>query len=173
MNSITKDVQTTVSDGTPLIKLPQDVIIKDVYTHVDARGTVFEVYNPQWGWHKEPIVFGHVFTIRPGVAKGWAMHKRHEDRYCMLFGEVELVLYDDRPRSPTRGLVSIIPMTEYRRILINIPPGIWHASHNIVQENVAILDVPTRPYDHANPDKYRLPLNTKKIPYSFTGLKGW
>ena len=33
--------------------------------------------------------------------------------------------------------------------------------------------IPTRPYDHANPDKYRLPIDTPLIPYSFGDAKGW
>ena len=34
------------------------------------------------------------------------MHKRHEDRYFVLHGEMEVVLYDDREDSSTRGLVA-------------------------------------------------------------------
>jgi dTDP-4-dehydrorhamnose 3,5-epimerase len=28
-------------------------------------------------------------------------------------------------------------------------------------------------YDHANPDKYRLPLDTDLIPYKFENSRGW
>ena len=31
----------------------------------------------------------------------------------------------------------------------------------------------TKPYDHANPDKYRLPLDTDQIPYRFEDVSGW
>ncbi len=173
MSSVVKDIETTDLGGKAKIKLPEGVTMQDVTTHVDERGTVFEVYNPNWGWHKVPIVFGHIFTVRPGYVKGWGMHKLHEDRYCLLFGEMDLVLYDDRPKSPTRGLISVIQMNEFHRKLVNIPPGIWHAGKNIGSKDVVVLDTPTKPYDHKNPDKYRLPLNTKKIPFSFEGFRGW
>lgn len=173
MSVTQKDKQTVGADGQPIAPLPDGVTIHRLTTHVDERGSVFEFYNPRWGWHKEPIVFGHIFTIRPGYAKGWGRHELHEDRYCLLFGNTELVLYDERETSPTKGLVSVIPMTEFDRVLVNIPPGIWHASKNVGDKDAVIMDTPTRPYDYKNPDKYRLPLDTKKIPYSMGSFKGW
>jgi len=58
-------------------------------------------------------VFAYVFTLRPGVVKGWGMHLEHEDRYFILHGELEVVMYDDRPASPTAGCSprSISPST--------------------------------------------------------------
>ena len=31
----------------------------------------------------------------------------------------------------------------------------------------------TRPYDHAHPDKYRLPIDTDRIPHKFGRGAGW
>ena len=36
-----------------------------------------------------------------------------------------------------------------------------------------MVNYPTIQYDHSNPDKYRLPLDTDLIPFSFDGAKGW
>ena len=36
-----------------------------------------------------------------------------------------------------------------------------------------VLDMPTRLYDYAAPDKHRLPLDTPLIPYSFGDATGW
>jgi dTDP-4-dehydrorhamnose 3,5-epimerase len=33
--------------------------------------------------------------------------------------------------------------------------------------------MPTRPYDHADPDKYRLPLDNDVIPFRFDEAPGW
>jgi dTDP-4-dehydrorhamnose 3,5-epimerase len=173
METINKDQQSVDAGSHELLSLPDGVTVFNLTTHIDERGSLFEVYNPRWGWHHDPIVFGHIFTVRPGYVKGWGMHKLHEDRYCLLFGELQLVLYDDRKKSPTRGLVSVIEMSEYHRKLVNIPPGIWHAAKNVGFRDAAVLDTPTKPYDYQNPDKYRLPLDTKKIPYSFENFKGW
>jgi dTDP-4-dehydrorhamnose 3,5-epimerase len=114
-----------------------------------------------------------MFTLRPGRVKGWGMHREHEDRYFILAGEMEVVMYDARDDSPTRGLVSRVVLSEYRRRLMNVPTGVWHANRNIGTKDVIVVNCPTTPYDHANPDKYRLPLDTDQIPYRFEDPRGW
>ena len=88
-------------------------------------------------------------------------------------GEMEIVMYDVRPDSPTKGLLSSIVLSEYHRKLVNIPAGIWHGNRNIGSKDALVVNFPTQPYDHANPDKYRLPLDTDEIPYKFQGVAGW
>jgi dTDP-4-dehydrorhamnose 3,5-epimerase len=173
MSIITQDKQTVTSEGASIQKLPAGVTFHDVVTHVDERGSVCELFDPRWGWHQDPMVFAYSFTIRPGMIKGWGVHKEHEDRYCILFGEMEVVLYDDRPDSPTFGLVSKVVLSEYRRRLMNIPVGVWHADRNIGSKDVVVVNFPTIQYNHANPDKYRLPLDTDRIPHQFESPRGW
>jgi dTDP-4-dehydrorhamnose 3,5-epimerase len=168
-----QDAQTVTPQGERLDKLPAGVAFHDVHTHSDERGSVVELYDPRWGWHPDPLVFSYSFTIRPGMIKGWGIHRKHEDRYFILFGEMEVVLYDDRPDSPTRGLVAKVVMSEYRRRLMNIPAGVWHADRNIGSKDVVVVNFPTIQYDHASPDKYRLPLNDDYIPYKFDNPQGW
>lgn len=96
----------------------------------------------------------------------------HENRYFIMFGEMEVVLYDGRPNSPTHGLVAIVVMSEYRRQLMSIPTGVWHANHNIGTKDAVMVNFPTRPYDHENPDKYRLPIDTDLISYKFENARG-
>jgi dTDP-4-dehydrorhamnose 3,5-epimerase len=108
------------------------------------------------------------------VVKGWGLHKRHEDRYFILKGEVEIVLYDIRPDSPTYRQVCKVVLSETRRRLMNVPTYVWHADHNIGADEAIIVNFPTIPYEHDRPDKYRLPLDTDLIPYSFgAAAKGW
>jgi dTDP-4-dehydrorhamnose 3,5-epimerase len=168
-----KDTKTVTPDGESIQRLPSGVAFHDVVTHVDERGSVCELFDPRWAWHKDPLVFAYSFTIRPGMIKGWGLHKKHEDRYFILFGEMEVVLYDERPDSPTCGLVAKIVLSEYRRRLMNIPAGVWHANRNLGNKDVVVVNFPTIQYDHADPDKYRLPLDTDKIPYKHESLRGW
>ncbi|MGH9365405.1 MAG: cupin domain-containing protein [Thermoanaerobaculia bacterium] len=172
MTEAVRDPQMVTPEGKSVAPLPHGVSLRDLVTQVDSRGTVFELFDPRWGWHPGPLVFAYVFTVRPGFTKGWGMHERHEDRYAMLFGEVEVVLYDERAGSPTRGLVSKIYLSEYRRQLLNIPAGVWHADHNVGARDAVLVNFPTIPYEHASPDKYRLPLDTDRIPYRFTDPRG-
>jgi dTDP-4-dehydrorhamnose 3,5-epimerase len=172
MASPEKDKQTVTPSGESIEQVPAGVGFHDVTTQVDERGSVCELFDLRWGWHNDPLVFVYTFTIRPGFVKGWGIHKRHEDRYFILFGEVEVVLYDERADSPTRGLVSKIVLSEYRRRLMNIPAGIWHADHNIGSKDAVLINFPTMPYSHADPDKFRLPLNNDRIPHRFENPRG-
>lgn len=167
-----RDPQLAKASGEPVRRLTDGVHIRSLPTHADFRGTVCELLDPRWAWHPDPIVFSYFFTIRPGVVKGWNLHREHEDRYALVKGELELVLYDPRPESPTCGEVCRIVLSEHQRSLVNVPKNVWHADHNIGTSDVLVVNFPTTPYDHSNPDKYRLPLDTPLIPHSFATTIG-
>jgi dTDP-4-dehydrorhamnose 3,5-epimerase len=171
--SATRDTQTVLADGTPVEGLIEGVSIREVPTHTDERGSVVEIYDLRWGWRPDPLVFAHCFTIRPGIVKGWGLHKNHEDRFFILLGDMELVLFDPRPDSSTYGKVGKILLSESNRRLVNVPAFVWHAEHNIGTKDVMAIDFPTNPYYHEDPDKYRLPIDTPLIPYSFGNARGW
>lgn len=169
-----KDVQTTTDDGQPRYDdLPHGLRVRELPTHIDDRGQVFEIFDLRWEFHPRPLVFVYQFTVRPGVIKGWGLHKKHEDRYCLLYGEIEVIFYDPREDSPTYGQVSRLTASEYERKLFNIPIGVWHAVRNIGNKDAIVLNMPTIPYNHKDPDKYRLPLDTDQIPYRFDNPVGW
>jgi dTDP-4-dehydrorhamnose 3,5-epimerase len=168
-----KDRQMVTPDGTPVARLAEGISPRPLTTHADSRGSVVELYDPRWGWHPDPLVFVYSFTLRPGYVKGWNLHKLHEDRYVLLQGEMELVLYDVRPDSSTYGQISKLVVTEHNRQIVNIPPNVWHADYNIGTKDVVAVNFPTAAYDHADPDKYRLPIDSPLIPYRFANAKGW
>ena len=169
-----RDRQTVTPEGVPLRRLTEGVVIRELPTHVDDRGSVVEMFDPRWQWHPEPLVFVYSFTVRPGYVKGWNLHKEHEDRYCLLYGEMNLVLYDPRPDSKTYGEICTISLNAYNRRIVNVPRHVWHADHNIGTTDAVIVNFPTIQYDHANPDKYRLPIDTDLIPHKVPpGARGY
>lgn len=154
--------------------LPQGMAVRDLVTQTDERGTICELFDPRWGVQADPMVFAYACTLRPGLAKGWGMHLEHHDRYAFLTGELELALYDAREGSSTSGLISTLVLSERHRQLVTIPPGVWHAERNIGSVDVMFVNFPTTPYDHANPDKYKLPLDTQELPVELTrSWRGW
>lgn len=173
MSSEVRDVQTVNSNGEPIQRLPFGLKIKPIKTHCDDRGNVFELYDARWDFHPDPLVFSYVYSVRPGVIKGWGLHKEHEDRYVLLYGELEVTFYDVRPDSPTYKQISQIILSEFDRKIINIPTYVWHACRNIGSKDAVVVNFPTIPYDHSNPDKYRLPLDNDEIPFKFKNPNGW
>lgn len=171
---IERDVQTVTPECKPLTRLPAGMVVHDLVTHTDDRGTVCELYDHRWGINPDAVVFAYLFTIRPGRAKGWGIHREHEDRYAFLGGELELAFYDAREDSPTAGEESRVVLSLLQRKLLVIPRGVWHAERNIGAVDVEVVNFPTIPYDHANPDKYRLPLDTEELPVRLgPGWLGW
>ena len=169
-----RDRQTVTADGERTDEPIDGVVVHDLVTHVDERGTVCELYDPRWGVNPDALVFAYTFTIRPGRAKGWGMHREHEDRYAFLDGELELVLFDGRDGSPTAQQTTRLFLSSLRRQLVVIPRGVWHAERNIGTTDVCVVNFPTIPYDHSNPDKYRLPLDTDQLPVDLgEGWTGW
>lgn len=162
-----RDVQTVTPDGMSVKQTIEGVNVRYAVTQVDERGTLIEVYHPAWSFHPAPLVYVYNFTIRPGAVRGWVVHREQDDRIMLLTGTVKIVLYDSRPDSPTCGMVNEVFFSEHNRGLIVFPIGVCHAIQNVGLTDAMLLNMPTRPYRHENPDKYRLPLDTDLIPYLF------
>jgi dTDP-4-dehydrorhamnose 3,5-epimerase len=168
-----QDQQTVNASGVSTANLIEGVTFRDTVTHFDNRGTVVELYDSRWDWHPDPLVFVYSFTIEPGVVKGWSLHKLHEDRYFIIEGAMEVVMFDPRPDSLTYGKVSRVTLAANRPRLMSVPRFVWHADYNFTSLPARGVNFPTICYDHTNPDKYRLPLDTPLIPFSFDGARGW
>lgn len=168
-----QDQQTTSQARERIVDLPDGASFHDSIRHNDDRGSVTEMFDPRWNWHNDPLCFAYMFTIRPGMVKGWGLHKLHEDRYFVVQGELELVFFDPRPDSKTYNKVSKVYLSASRPRLVNVPRFVWHADRNIGQNELIVVNFPTIQYGHKNPDKYRLPIDTDLIPYDFGNLDGW
>jgi dTDP-4-dehydrorhamnose 3,5-epimerase len=168
-----KDPATVTADGTPLTQLIDGVVVRYQQPIEDRRGEVLEVYRPSWGLHEDPLVYVYQVRLRPGAVKGWVIHEHQDDRLFFVTGVVRWGLYDDRPGSPTRGLVNDLVFSERAPALLIIPRGVYHAVRNIGTSDAIFINMPTRPYEHEAPDKLRLPLKNALIPFDFDEGPGW
>jgi dTDP-4-dehydrorhamnose 3,5-epimerase len=105
--------------------------------------------------------------------KGWVYHVKQHDRLFVSIGFMKWVLYDLREGSPTKHIFNEFYLSERRRGLLIIPPYVAHAAQNVGTTEAVFVNLPTRPYDHADPDKYRISVKSGKIPYSFDTGIGW
>jgi dTDP-4-dehydrorhamnose 3,5-epimerase len=168
MNPI-QDQQTVNTDGEEIISLIDGVKVIALATHPDARGSLTQLPRELFA---QPVIDAHQVSIRPGKIKGWIVHRLQEDRLFFWQGDLRAVLYDAREDSPTHGEINDLCFGESRPALCFIPPGVFHAVQNLGPAVVSHMSFPTVAYDCANPDKYRLPLDTKLIPFDFTKA-GW
>jgi dTDP-4-dehydrorhamnose 3,5-epimerase len=168
-----KDVQTVTPEGKSIAPRIHGVVLREAVTQIDDRGTLCEIYNPAWGVHPAPLAYVYQFTIRPGKIKGWHIHHLHDDRIFVSHGAIKVVLFDTRKDSPTFGAVNEIYRSEHQRDLMVIPAFVFHAHQNIGHTDALMISMPTRAYNHADPDVYRLPIENDVIPYHFEQLAGW
>lgn len=168
-----KDSQTVKPTGEPIAPIIAGVQLRYATTNADERGSLTELFNPAWAILDAPLVYAYEFTIRPGVVKGWVMHILQMDRIFLQRGAVRMVLYDDRAESPTYRMLNQFTFTEQNRGLICYPARIYHALQNVGTTDALLVNMPTRPYNHEDPDKYRLPVNNEYIPFKFEGITGW
>jgi len=162
-----KDTQTVDADWQSISPRIHGVEIKFLPTIPDDRGTLCEVFRPAWGVHPDPLVYVYQVTIRPGQIKGWVKHAKQDDRIFVSMGTCQVVLYDERDGSPTRGMLNELFFSHHNRALFTIPAGVWHALRAVGSEDVLFINMPTRAYDYADPDKFRLPLVNDLIPFRF------
>jgi dTDP-4-dehydrorhamnose 3,5-epimerase len=166
-----KDGATVSSAGKRIEKLIAGVVVRHAVTHTDERGELAEIFSKSWGFDPAPVEHVYTAMIRPGRVKGWVYHKEQSDRQFLLSGFSKYVLWDARPESPTHGMVNEIYLSERNRGLILIPPRVVHAVQNVGQVDCYFINLPTVPYNHANPDKYRVA--RESVPYSFDKGLGW
>src|SRR5665213_2450998 len=158
-----KDVATVSKDGTPLTGNIDGVVVLQPPIQVDHRGALVEMFTIPEFW-KEPFAYAYQTSVRPGTLKGWFAHERKIDRYHIVSGELLVLLYDDRPDSPTRGMSQKLVLSERSARQVLIPPLIWHLSLNVGTDDAILINLPSTHYDHANPDRYYIAIDSGEIP---------
>jgi dTDP-4-dehydrorhamnose 3,5-epimerase len=160
-----KDAASVTSAGDLLQERIEGVELRRPPTHADERGTITEIYDLRWGFTDDPLVYVYHVTVSPGQIKGWVLHCEQSDRMFVYAGVLKVALYDAREDSATHGRLNVFHLGGHDRALLSIPAGVWHAVRNVGHVEAAFVNLPSRPYEHDDPDKYRLPLDNDVIPY--------
>jgi dTDP-4-dehydrorhamnose 3,5-epimerase len=108
----------------------------------------------------------------PGVVKGWHYHHKQTDHFVCVSGMAKVVLYDGRSDSPTTGKVNEFFLGMQNPILVKIPPYVMHGFKGVSSEPAVIVNHPTKPYNYAEPDEYRVAWNSPEIPYDWDRHNG-
>ncbi len=137
---------------TPLRRIP------------DERGAVLHMLR-----RDDPAFerFGEIYfsLVYPGVVKGWHIHKRMTLNYAVPVGMVKLVCYDDRPDSPTRGVVQELHVGELAYALVTIPPLIWNGFKGEGVSPALVANCASEPHDPEEIE--RLDPFANEIPYDW------
>ena len=151
----------------------EDIVLRELKPIPDERGWLMELMRPDWEVFEK---FGQVYltTVYPGVVKAWHYHKRQTDHMICIKGMLKLVLYDSRKYSGTYRQIMEVFCGDRKPLLVKIPPLVYHGFKGISKETAYVINVPTELYNYTEPDEFRLPPDTKQIPYEWgltPGLK--
>jgi dTDP-4-dehydrorhamnose 3,5-epimerase len=164
-----KDAAHIDRDWMVRARLIDGVRLRDVRNVVTANGITTELYRPDWD-----IVDGviqqviHV-ALRAGAVSAWHQHRQRWDFLFVVGGHLRVVLYDPREQSPTFRQVDVFHLSPARPTLVAVPPWVWHGVQNLSGEVSSFVNMFDKPYDYADPDEWRLPVDTAEIPYRFAG----
>ncbi len=155
----------------PAKRLIQGVRTKALKVVADERGRLMEMLRAD---DELFLKFGQVYLTAayPGVVKAWHYHERQTDHFVCVRGMMKVVLYDDRDGSPTRGAVNEFCIGDHNPLLVQIPPLVFHGFKCISEHEALVINVPTEPYDHAQPDEFRIDAHDPRVPYDWARKDG-
>ncbi len=121
-----------------------------IVTHLrqihDERGKVMHMLRNDASVYEK---FGEVYfsTVNPGAIKAWHIHKIMTLNYAVPFGEIKLVLHDDRPDSPTIGETQELFLGPENYALVTIPPLVWNGFKGLGPDTSVVANCATIPHD--------------------------
>lgn len=142
----------------------EGVIVTPLRQILDERGKVMHMLRTTDPHFKG---FGEIYfsTAYPGSIKGWHIHKIMTLSYAVPHGRIKLVMYDDRPGSPTKGEVQEIFMGQDNYCLVTVPPMVWNGFKGIGTEMAIVANCASIPHD---PDEIdRMDPFDPSIPYDW------
>ena len=113
---------------------------------VDDRGMILHMLRADDKNYKK---FGEIYfsSINPNKIKAWHYHELMTLNYVAVYGNIKLVLYDDRKESSTKGILQELTLTPENYFLVTIPPYIWNGFKGLSKEESIIANCLTLPHN--------------------------
>ena len=121
----------------------------------DERGMVMHMLRRTDPHFRE---FGEVYfsAVGHGAVKAWKRHRMMTLNLACVHGAVRLVIYDDRPESPTCGQIQDItlsPQTPGQYALVTVPPLLWTGFTGVAPGESLLCNCASLPHDPAEADR--------------------
>ena len=140
--------------------------IRDLRRILDERGWLMEIFRSDWPEFQK---FGQTYmtTCKPGVIKAWHYHKLQWDHFVPIKGNALVGLYDSREGSPTKGVLQEVEVHSDEPRLVKIPPLVYHGFTPLDDNEIWVVNTPTKLYNYDNPDEHRLKFDDPQIGYDW------
>jgi len=131
---------------------------------IDERGKIMHMMrNDDDNFTK----FGEIYFsyANPNTVKAWHLHKRMTVNYACVVGKIKLVLFDDRAKSKTKGVLQEIFLTTENYSLVTVPPGIWNGFKSIEHKFSIVANCSDIP--HESEEMLRKPFDDAYFNYNW------
>ncbi len=142
----------------------EGVLVESLKQISDERGKVLHMMRNDSKYFEK---FGEIYfsLVNPGVVKAWKKHKVMTQHFAVPIGEIEIVLFDDRNNSKTKGEIQKIKAGESNYCLVRIPPMVWYGFKGISKVPALIANCTDIPHDPA--ETIKAELIDKNIPFAW------
>ena len=122
------------------------VVISPLRQIADERGKIMHMLRNDAPHFQG---FGEIYfsCVHPGAIKAWHIHKRMTLNYAVPHGSIQLVIYDDRPTSPSRGEIMELSLSPDNYCLVTIPPLVWNGFKGMGNQMSIVANCATIPHD--------------------------
>lgn len=139
---------------------------KNLNLHHDDRGYFAEIIRDDEKLLKR---FGQASITKtyPGVIKAFHWHKKQDDIWFAVSGNIQVVLYDRRPRSKTKGETQIFYLGEDNARIVLIPKGVAHGYRVLGNKPATLVYFTTHTYNPSAPDEERISFDDESIGFDW------
>lgn len=147
----------------------EGVKIKQLTTHLTQDGYFREIVRDE-DTMLEHFGQSSISLAHPGFIKAFHSHKKQDDLWYIVSGQVRAVLYDTRENSPTYKQVQEIVMGEDNPQIVFIPKGVAHGYQVLGNRSALLLYYTTQHYDPS--DEYRIAFDDPQIGFDWNIKNG-
>jgi dTDP-4-dehydrorhamnose 3,5-epimerase len=125
----------------------EGVVWRPLAIFSDHRGWLAEIFRQDELAPELLPAMAYLSVTRPGEKRGPHAHREQTDYFCFPGpGDFRVVLWDNRPESPTYGLRQELVLGESQPGLVLVPPGVVHGYINITEREGVVFNCPNRLY---------------------------
>ena len=140
------------------------VQIKTLATNPDPRGFFRELIRSSDDFFGEGFAQWSHSLMAKNVVKAWHYHHRQVDWWYVAVGEVDVVLFDLRPASPTHKGKMEFRLGESAPGVVRIPPGVAHGL-KVLTDSAHLFYITSQTYDPK--DEGRYPFDDPFVPHAW------
>ena len=131
---------------------------------IDERGKILHMLRSD---DDNFTKFGEIYFsfVNPKKIKAWHYHEIMTLNYIAVWGEIKLVLYDNRPESNSKGVLQEFTLSKDNHYLISIPPQIWNGFCSNNSKEAVLANCSDIPHDKF--EIKRIPFDDSSIPYNW------